>query len=532
MGMDTPTSTPTPDGATPDGATPDDAIPATGSTPDASAAADAVAAAAAEDLATLHLVRRVLHRLGDGVDPELRDAQAARAAAAAREAAGTGGERDGATVHALRPRSARALVRRAGQRPLVPAGLVAAALALVLVVRTTAGPDLPVLALGDLGPGLRGGGPEAASAMAADGREPAILPWFPVRYAFVLADGLTAPADRGPAWRLEPPADLAAEAARLAAVLGLPAPAPSEWDPASLFVQDGANGATLWVGASGDWSYSGAYAPVDPGCVVVEPRVVEPADGDDAGSAAGDAATSEPSGPDCPEPTPPAAVPDAERARVLAQELLARTGMPDVRITDVYADAWGAWVGGTVVVDGAPGDVGPWVGVGFGGDGEVLGANGTLARPVRLGEYPLVGLDDALDRLTEWFGGDAATPMPMPEEVEPAIEAPATTGEGRAATPVDPDAPVSEELAPPVSDEPASPDPEEPAADAPVLVDPMPDAPAEPETVTVVLVRVELVVSLLWTSDGQVLLVPHFRFHDADGGVWDVVAVADRYLAG
>jgi hypothetical protein len=35
----------------------------------------------------------------------------------------------------------------------------------------------------------------------------------------------------------------------------------------------------------------------------------------------------------------------------------------------------------------------------------------------------------------------------------------------------------------------------------------------------------------VWTVSGEMLLLPHLRLTDADGGWWLVVAVSDRYLA-
>lgn len=46
------------------------------------------------------------------------------------------------------------------------------------------------------------------------------------------------------------------------------------------------------------------------------------------------------------------------------------------------------------------------------------------------------------------------------------------------------------------------------------------------------IVSIALMSMVTWSSDGMVLLVPHHRLVDQDGGWWFVVAVADRHVAG
>jgi hypothetical protein len=58
------------------------------------------------------------------------------------------------------------------------------------------------------------------------------------------------------------------------------------------------------------------------------------------------------------------------------------------------------------------------------------------------------------------------------------------------------------------------------------------EVPVERERITVRLVAADLIVQYAWTREGEMVLVPHYRFRDADGGEWWVLAIADRYLEG
>jgi hypothetical protein len=79
-----------------------------------------------------------------------------------------------------------------------------------------------------------------------------------------------------------------------------------------------------------------------------------------------------------------------------------------------------------------------------------------------------------------------------------------------------------------------------PADDAPVSILPVPEPAPEPAPEpgatapveqSVTIVKVELVTSIGWTADGSMILMPHYRMTDSDGGWWSVLAVADRYVA-
>ena len=93
-------------------------------------------------------------------------------------------------------------------------------------------------------------------------------------------------------------------------------------------------------------------------------------------------------------PSHPTGVPTADEAAAKANELLAALGEdPAAFELETYADEWNASVTAYPKVDGVRWPNG--LGFGFGGEGALIWANGTLAEPVATGPYPLVDLDTA-----------------------------------------------------------------------------------------------------------------------------------------
>lgn len=116
-----------------------------------------------------------------------------------------------------------------------------------------------------------------------------------------------------------------------------------------------------------------------------------------------------------PSPEPPQPVPAPEKparaadlpsevdARRLARDVFARLGAGTDGV--VVEDGWLAWEArvGTKV-DGLP-VIGMDTGVSIGAKGAIVRAYGHLAAPDRIGDYPLVGAEAGLRRLTGGFGG-------------------------------------------------------------------------------------------------------------------------------
>jgi hypothetical protein len=441
---------------------------------------------------TLRLVRAIGMRLRAPLGSEQRDVLVAALVDA------TSGDE-----LAVRRRTLRGVPRRRFAAAAAALVVISGAVGVAVAVRST--DDLPVIVLASgpqaagsaaLDAGARGaaGGPEMMRADAS----PMIGLWIPTIYTFVLDEGVRVSDDRAPAWRMAPPADLLAAATQLAAALGLPAPGPSEWDPAALTAQD-ATGASLWVSPGGDWYYGG---PSDLWPVWDCPEIAhEERD-------AGDGAPGRDAPVECTPPEPPSGVPSADRARTLALEQLARLGVGQVRILDVHGDEWGASVQAELSIPGSPLSSGLFVGIGFAGEARLAWANGTLARPERIGDYPLLGLTAALDRLEQGLNAwveDGVFPMPYPFPAD-------VTG--------DDDTPVSILPVPDATDEGDVPDEGGPSWED-----------QEPVQRTVRIVSVEIVMNVTWSPGDVQLLLPNYRLIDEDGGWWFVIALEDRHLS-
>jgi hypothetical protein len=505
-----------------------------------------------DDVAALALARAIGARLRRGHDADRRDAHVAAAVAAlAGGAVDAGGGSEAAAGSVTSLDEARGRRRwTSGMRSVVAVAasvaVIAAGVGLAGVLRR--GDDLPVLALGAGGDAA----PMAADARGGDAATSEMMWWVPTRFLFELADGVSFPGGTGDVWQVAPPADLGAAAAELAARLGMPAPGPAPWDDRTRYVELPDGGGSLWVGISGDWFYSGPYDDAAWDCPDVMPYSGEESAGDGAAGSEGDSeVTTLPADlvPDveCTPPPAPTGVPGDARARELATAYFPTVGLNGVRITDVYADEWGAYVTGVLPLDGGPADQGLHVSVAFGGDERVTSASGTLGRAVRLGAYPLADGPAALVRLEEqvngWLDDFEGGVMPMPR-VEPAIvddEAVDVEDEAAGGTDaVDPDRPVSDGDGTDGGDAGDGTDGDDTDAsvsdDTPITILPTPeplpgpDGEVEIETRQVRIVAISITYSWTWTADEQMVLVPHFVLTDADGGEWWIVGIADRYL--
>ncbi len=362
--------------------------------------------------------------------------------------------------------------------------------------------------------------PWIAEYVVGDGMPP--LPTDDVGYVF--AAGATATAEQ--VQELAGTLGVTAEAVRIDEGFGVSwrvgpddGSAPSVW---------------LFEDAQLSWNYSSAW---DEGGVVTSCAVAVDSDGNEIG--------------ECPEPEPPSGVPSGADAEQRARELLAALGEdPSTMRFDTFADDWFASVSITDTTDGrAPGRT--W-NFGFGAEGVMQFAGGTLAVPEPVGPYGLIDLEAAIARLTDqsgFFGGfggglggvDLPLGAPGVAETGVAVEAgvaaePAIAESAIAEDPASVDVlPADDETVEVLPDESGETVPGEPPVEPePMPVDPMPVEPLpplpEPEPITVTLVDVEADFWWAWDTDGAVWLLPAYRFIDSDGG-WHVVpAVTDDFL--
>lgn len=422
-------------------------------------------------------------------------------------------------------------------------GVVAGVIGLTVVVAIVAfqlrgdGPAVVRLAAG-------GGGGDTLAVAEMDSL-PAradLLLWHPVEYRFTLDDGARIDGGEARAWTLQPPADLEAAANDLADHFGLAPVAPSPYGEGVVAGDQERSGPTLWVGPGGEWSY---HAPderllwdcVQPALPLPDPPDDEAADRDaDArdtptsdGADVGEAdavqgpveGTGEGGEPrvllspdaDCEPPAPPAGVPTDAEARALAEALFADLGLPgDVTIQEVWADDWGAWVHGATTLGGVPTDLS--VSAAWGGEAKLTSFSSTLAEPADAGSYPTVDAERAVQRLEEQGGGWGGLPIARPLPAIGSLDAPTRSDDVASS--------AGEDVAP---DADPTPMPTEPVIDLP-----LPDPDAEPELVEVTLVDVVPVLLQQWDVDGTAWLLPGYRFTDAEGGIWQVLAVSDDYL--
>jgi hypothetical protein len=335
---------------------------------------------------------------------------------------------------------------------------------------------------------------EAAIGRVGEDMASSYMPAWDVVVGFEVAADLPAlpGADTGYVYRdgTTVPEDVAVALATAMGIDPTPQERPAEYMIEWAFGPEDGSEPSLTIDAypQHHWWYSSAWADMDR--AVEAPACAESVDAD------GNVTI------DCPEwePEPPVGVPTAAEAEARAREIITAAGFdPSVLTFTVSADEWYASVEGRRdLVEGVE-----YVGAeswsfGFGGDGVLEYAGGTFTAPEAVGPYPLVDLETAIVRLETTYvsgmaigrdgtGGDTAVGIP-----EPAI----------AVEPI----PTDESM--------------------PVETLPMP----EPTEITVTLV--DVVADLWWVEDvdGNVWLIPAYRFIGDDGGWYTVPAVTDEYM--
>lgn len=381
---------------------------------------------------------------------------------------------------------------------------------------TTAGQNPAVI---HIGAGAANGGKVAATAEGGMS-DRMMMPYANFTYVYegTYPDlGTTAPA-----WMLPAGAGIdAAKVAALAELFGvegevrqLPADQGGGW------MVGAADYSTSNLNVSADGMASWWYNPAPitdatmGGCVM--PVAVDDAAGTDAAAPPDTVGIPETTivDPVCTEPEPPVGVPTEAEAEAAATALLGDMGLDAANYElTTYADQWGASVTAYLLLDGHRSPLS--VNVGFGENGAITWASGTLAQPQSAADYPLVSPEAGLARLNDqsgqwgWFGYGGGVGM-MRGAVEDVAVSPANETAGGGVAGVAGDQPITA----PVCD---------PAADC--VVEPMPM-----EEITVTLTSVRLDLTMVWDEDGTVWLLPAYTYTSTDGGEYSVIAVDESLL--
>jgi len=377
--------------------------------------------------------------------------------------------------------------------------------------------------------------PVGASAGAArDSAASMMMPVRPVEYR--LSASVSAPADRARAYEFAPPD--ASGVDKLRDALGLKGAVKSE--PGAWTVTDGSRVLRVQSDPAMSWSFGeemnrcGATMPVtsdghpEDACGNTGSGVITP-DGVVSSGPAESSPASPPTAEPCPmppcpqgsaciqscakpmDPGPPprpADLPAQAEAESIGRAFLTRTGIGDatVEVMDGYT-VWSVIAHPTFQ---GLSTTGYEQSVQVGSKGTILSAQGMLGRPTALGEYPLVDLPKAVERLKTGFGGrGGGGPMPMG-----AAESGVANDSGPAMTmiaPVPPDGALPPDTPPP-------PDASPPVDTTPMVV-----------TITSVRLALELVPSYVPNAPSA-HLIPAYVFGTDDGGTVSVLAVADEYL--
>lgn len=405
----------------------------------------------------------------------------------------------------------------------------AVGVAAIAVLAGTSGPELPLLAYGSTGTD------EAGSASSGESRSMATadMMLYPQQVEYRMPKALAKPADSAPAYRVTGAGK--ADAQRLAAAFGLGDPVREDEGWASSDISR-----HLRVDQRGSWWFgpdegdTGVSSSAATGSVTKSVTATvsgeETAVGECAPCPPDTICTMECKPPTRPTRTPPVrpqGMPTAAEAEQVARDLWDRAGIKvgeaKVDVQDSFSQYF---VSFTPLVDGHKAS-GLEQSVSVGPNKAVLYASGVVLNVKKLGEYPLIDIVSALDRLNDPpaydLGGREPAPMPMPAEtregsgtaviVDPAPpqssdSGSATSGGGSTGSGGDPGAP-------PTKDDIPVPHPE-----------PLPiPTPPQPLFEDVTAVRVAL------QFDGESLL-PVYVFTTASGGeTMPVPAVPDKFLA-
>lgn len=249
-----------------------------------------------------------------------------------------------------------------------------------------------------------------------------------------------------------------------------------------------------------------------------------------------------------------ASAPSGQEASTRLTQLLTDLGLSpaDYQIsgqdqTEMYAD--GAAATAELLVAGHPSDL--TFNLTLSADG-IASFNGMLGSTVSLGDYPVIGAQEAFDRLSDSRFGPANNGMVYAARADGGAAADTAgkattlqemTGQEMAAQPglVSTEQMSTEQMSIEQAQSGVAPEGEPPLI--------MPQSNNEPQSAQqssgpaagdhpliswpvqqVHITGAEVVYSLQWNADGTTLLVPYYRLTDTDGNTWSMIALADEAL--
>jgi hypothetical protein len=382
---------------------------------------------------------------------------------------------------------------------------------------TTASSGLPVIEI------TGGGSPISAAAGAAPSAEAGSADTkMMAAYVRYLYGGGSVPTSPATAWFFTPGVEPTQEQiAALAGAFGL--------DPVAVAVPADQGGGwrigsesweepSLTIGgdATLGWWYNPGVTDVAPqiecGVIAVDPVPAGDAATTDSSVIGGDTISP------CPEPTPPANVPDEATARANGIAWLQSLGLdPADYAIDVWADEWGANVTASLLLDGVKTPL--TMSIGYGAEGATTWASGFLATPQRGGDYPLISGEEAVQRLN-----DQMTGWMTAARAEPAMGV-AEGGGVMAGALANETQPVEGDDAPDATIAVEAPlDCTDPAVSCEAI------PPADMEPIDITLRDATASLEMQWSDDGTVWLLPGYSFTADDGGIYNVIAIDDQYL--
>ncbi len=371
--------------------------------------------------------------------------------------------------------------------------------------------------------------PAAATAGVADSKIAAMAPT-----EFVYDGELPALADSAASWFFaagqQPDLDRIAKLAAAFGISGDVRTLPTEQGGGWAVGPEDYSSPVLSVGSDGmlSWWLSGTPSAAGVGCAVPGTApAIGSGDAAVSGTAtavavpAGPATDATPPGtvpvadipvPDCPTPQPPAGVPTKEEALAKAKDLFASWGydVSSYQFDEPYADEWNASVTASLVLDGMKAPI--TLSVGFGENGSVTYASGSLATPQRGADYPTIGAAAGLERLktqqNQYFGALDTGVMRANSGAATPETAPAVTSRASDDLPL-----IAPDIAPCTTN-----------------MDVACGGPISTEPVTVTLNSVKPDLTMVWAADQTIWLLPAYTFGSADGGMYTVIAVTDEYI--